>query len=226
VLTGQERGSREIFAGGVFELMPSGDGYIAGAPLPLPVGVNIYGFDYGDVFNDGRNLLAAYTRDDTIRIYNDAGVELYTSKETFGGNPAYLEHIQSVKQGGNPDLNPRVPPRTYLPQRLFVTDLEGNGKTEILTAVNKELAGRILERLRLFADGRLECLAWSGSGLFTRWKTHTFSGYVSDIALADFDGDGQPEVVIAVVAESGSMIMTEPKSLLYTLDPGQIPAGS
>ncbi|HHP7234091.1 MAG TPA: FG-GAP-like repeat-containing protein [Desulfobacterales bacterium] len=226
VLIGQERGKREIFAGGVFELMPSGDGYIAGAPLPLPVGVNIYGFDFGDVFNDGRNLLAAYTDKDKIRIYNDAGVELYTSAETFGGNPAFLEHIEFLKQGGNPNLEPRVAPRTYLPQRLFVSDLEGDGKTDIITAVNKEIAGRLLERLRLFDEGRLECLAWSGSGLFTRWKTHSFSGYVSDITLADFDGDGQPEVVIAVVAESGSMVMTEPKSLLYTLDPGQIAAGS
>jgi len=226
VLIGQERGARALFSGGVYELTASGSRYTAGIPLPLPVGVNIYGFDYGDVFNDGRNLLAAYTAKDKIRIYNDAGVELYTSEETYGGNPAYLEHIQYIKQGGNPNLDPRAPPRTYLPQRLFVTDLEGDGKTEIVTPVNEELAGRIMERLRIFDKGRLECLAWSGSGLFTRWKTHAFSGYVSDIALDDFDADGKPEIVIAVVAESGSLVLTEPKSLLYTLDPGQIPAGS
>jgi hypothetical protein len=57
-----------------------------------------------------------------------------------------------------------------------------------------------LTRVRVFKQGRFECLAWDNVGLTPKWRTRNFSGYISDYAWADLDNDGASELVFVVVA--------------------------
>jgi TolB-like protein len=225
VLLGQQRGTTRLFAPGVNELTWADGSYRPALPLALPNKVNIYGFTYGDVLNDGRRLLAAYDDRNHIRIFDEAGHLLWTSADPYGGSPLYLEHISGPNPGGNPNLNPGVKNRTYLPQRLFIADLNGDGRNEVITAVNKALAGGALQRLKTYSEGRIQVLASQGEGLYPQLKTAQLEGYVSDVALADSDGDGRPEIFFSVVIKTGSMIGTTPKSVIYLLDLNALQGG-
>lgn len=217
VLVGQERGSKGIFKAGVFELAWSGGTYTPGPQLALPSGMNIFGFAYGDALNDGRKMLVAFNRRNRIQIFDDIGKNVYTGENPYGGSPAYILH-PVANQSGSDSTTTRVGSRTYLQQRLFVTDLDGDGIKEVVTAVNQELAGNYLERLKIYDKGRLAFLVWNGAELQNRLQTHQFDGYISDFAVADLDGDGRDEIAFAVVIKTGTTIGTTAKSVIYTLD--------
>jgi hypothetical protein len=55
----------------------------------------------------------------------------------------------------------------------------------------------------MYKTGHIECLAWDNLGLFPKWKTRKISGYISDYTVADFDNDGQDELVYAAVPKTG-----------------------
>lgn len=217
VLMGQQRDLGHIFKPGVHEMMWSNGTYEPAQQVALPRRMTVFGFAYGDALNNGQTALVAYNKKDQIQIVDEFGKKVWTSEDVFGGNPAYLKHISRSRDYSKTGEG-RVKSRTYLPQRIHVADLDGNGTYEVITVNNKELAGRYLERLRIFNKGRIQCLAWDGTGLFTRWKTHEFKGHISDYILADIDGDGLDEIVFSVVLKTGTTIGTKPKSVIYTLD--------
>jgi hypothetical protein len=217
VLLGQQRAAGNIFKPGVYEMMWSNGAYEPAQQVALPRRMTVYGFAFGDALNNGRTALVAYNKKDQINISDEFGKEVWSSEDVFGGNPAYLTHI-SMNAETNKSDPARVKSRTYLPLRIHVADLDGNGTFEVISVKNKESAGRYFERLRIYGKGSIECLAWDGTGLYTRWKTHKFKGYISDYILADLDGDGLDEIVFSVVLKTGTTIGTTPKSVIYTLD--------
>ena len=218
ILVGQERGRSSIFKAGIFELIWSNGRYTPAQELALPSGMNIFGFAYGDALNDGRKMLLAFNRRNRIQIFDDLGKKVYSGKNPLGGSPAYILHPSSNQSGSNDNTAVRARSRTYLRQRLFVTDLDGDGINEVVTVANEELAGNYLERLKIYNKGRLHFLVWGGAELQSRLKTHEFDGYISDFAIADLDGDGQDEIAFAVVIKTGTTVGTTPKSVIYTLD--------
>ena len=218
ILVGQERGRSSIFKAGIFELNWSNGTYNPAQELTLPGGMNIFGFAYGDALNDGRNMLLTFNRRHRIQIYDDLGKKVYSGKDPLGGTPAYILHPAANQSGSNDATAVRVRSRTYLRQRLFVTDLDGDGINEVVTTANRELAGNYLERLKTYKEGRIHFLVWGGAELQSRLKTQEFDGYISDFTIADLDGDGLGEIAFSVVIKTGSMVGTTPKSVIYTLD--------
>jgi hypothetical protein len=61
-------------------------------------------------------------------------------------------------------------------------------------------------------------LSWDGLGLALNWKTRKIHGYVSDFAIADFDNDGEEEIVAAVVMSKGASFVVKPKSAIISYD--------
>ena len=78
----------------------------------------------------------------------------------------------------------------YLPQRIWIKDIDKDGKTEVIVAKNTDTAGRYFTRLRLFKNGYIACLAWDNMGMYEKWKTREISGHISDYFIADIDNDG------------------------------------
>ncbi len=196
------------FLPGVFELNWTGNEYQAGRRFPLPEEMTIYRFTRGDVFNDGRVRAIAYSASDDLRIYDPAGSPQWAGEETLGGNPLFLETTSST--------DVRTKDRTYLTQRLAVTDLDGDGTVEIVTAHNRDAAKGFVERFRKYTRGRMVALRWNKVNLKEVWTGEEISGYISDFSLADLNGDGRMEAVYAVVVSTGlaqatsSSIVVEP----------------
>jgi hypothetical protein len=68
---------------------------------------------------------------------------------------------------------------------------------------NIDRTGRLLERFRVFRSGHVKCMTWETVGLYDKWRTRSVSGYISDLAVADFDNDGKLELVTPVVSRTG-----------------------
>ena len=207
VLLGQKRKMDVHFVPGVYQLTWRDGEYGPGERLTLPKGINIFGFAVGDVMNTGEQMIVAFDEGDHIRLFSPSGEEQWKSDEPYGGSMNYLEFRMDSGRGDNMD-------RLYLPQRIFVRDVNGDGKDEVIVASNEGPLGRLFARLRKFSSGRTVVLSWSGSEFVPRWQTAKMSGHVSDCAIGDFDRDGRDEVVAAHVAKQGTMVTAARSSIV------------
>jgi hypothetical protein len=199
VLLGQKRRMGDLFVSGVYRMAWIDGEYAPQERLALPKEMNIFGFALGDVMNDGEQMIAAFDKDDYIRILSASGNEEAQSDERYGGSMNYLEFRRDQDRGDNIA-------RLYLPQRIFVRDVNGEGKYEVVVPSNQGLLGHMLETFRKFSSGRTVVLAWTNSGLVPMWQTPKMSAHVSDFAIGDFDHDGKDEVVAAHAAKQGTVI--------------------
>ena len=51
------------------------------------------------------------------------------------------------------------------------------------------------------------------------------SGFIRDLQVADFDGDGREELIFALITKSGSIMLTTPKSTLIAYELEAISGG-
>ena len=177
--------------------------------------------------SDGAVTLSAGTitatdwaNDRTLQVEHDDWSEAAQITVTVGtgltdvaGNPLAAEHAFSfwTESPGQLLLLETTPADG-------ATDINRDGKPEILIARHDELARNMLKDFRSFSKARIESLGWDGLGLVPVWKTRTFSGRASDFTVGDFDNDGMDELVIAVVAKEGAIAFTSAKSSLIAFD--------
>jgi hypothetical protein len=117
-----------------------------------------------------------------------------------------------------PSFEPNADNRQYYPMRLSITDIDLDGKYEVIAVKNYELTERLLKQSRKFKEAQIESLSWNGLGLVTNWKTAKISGYMRDFAIGDFDNDGEDEITVAVISKDGSVVGTQPKSSVISYD--------
>ena len=208
VLLGQKGRREDIFGPGVYEMAWRNGEYESEQRLTLPKRVNIFGFAIGDVMNNGEQTIAAYDAADHILLYNRSGEEQWKSDDKYGGSMNYLEFSM---HGSNAD---DMMDRLYLPQRIFIGDVDGDGKNEVIVSNNKGALGRLMSHLRRFSSGQIESLAWNDLGLALNRHTPKTSGYISDYAVGDFDHDGRDEVVVTQVGRQGTVITAARSSII------------
>ena len=96
----------------------------------------------------------------------------------------------------------------------MVTDLNADGVSEIIITQNTGTTGKLFERFRKYTSGSFVCLGWDGLGLAPLWHTRKISGYMADYFVGDFDNDGQPELVGAVVQGNAILGGMEKSSII------------
>jgi len=211
MLIGQKRGATMLFVPGIYELQWAGAGYEAGMPLEVPGGVNVYGLAMGEIQKGGGDMVVAYNKYDRIRLLSPSGGKDWESKDSYGGSETFLE--ERVGATNKDD----VPKRFYLSQRLLLTDLNRDGQVEVVTVQNFALTGRAFERFRHYSEAQFNSFSWDGLGLTPDWHTRKISGYVSDFAIGDFDNDGSPDLVAAVVTKHDPLL-GKPRSSVIAYD--------
>ena len=212
VLLGQKMGISDLFYAGVYELAWSNGSYESKDKVSLPKAITIFGFATGDVMNNGNESVVAFGKDDRLRVFSPDGEKIWKSDERFGGSNNYLLKT--------PDSNKRV----FLPQRVFITDLNRDGNYEVTVVKNHSTTGYSFRQSVVYNGAKIVSLFWDGLGLTPNWSTRKVSGYFSDIAIGDIDNDGKPEIAAVVLSNPGSLFKKTKSSIItYDLDALQAP---
>jgi len=214
LLLGQKRGATELFVAGVYEIEWNGKAYDAAVPLDLPGGVTVFGFALGDIMKDGREMIIALDKYDHLRLLAPSGQKEWESKDTFGGSENFLE-VPTHSSDKDHEVD-----RVFLPQRIEGFNLDRNGQFEVVAVRNHAFSSRVFDRFRQFGEAQFESLTWDGLGLSSNWHTRKISGYACDYALGDFDNDGRPDLVAALVSKRDPLIGKARSSVIaYDLSP-------
>ncbi len=209
LLLGQ-KSTGKPFKGNVVEMVWDGSAYSTGDRIGRLRNHNIIGLAYGDVMNDGKNRMVAYNRADRIQILKQTGDSRWTSGDAYGGNMLFFA---GETKGAGDIVNPQ-----YLPMRIRIIDINGDGKNEVITARNHDIALNLFKNFRRFSKTHIESMEWDGIGLAGVWKTRRISGRVSDFTIGDFDHDGVKELVAGIVIKEGDIVLTKARSTIIAYD--------
>ena len=210
VLVGQRQGVADLFVSGIYEIEYRGGTYDGAQKLTLPRGRNVFGFARGAVRAAGASDLVDYSRDGYLRVMDPAGREEWTSTDSYGGTANALT-VKSKEDPNEKDI-------LFLPSRVHLLDLNGDGLKEIL-AVRNEDAASAFSRTRLFKQGRLEILKWDQLGLMPVWRTRGVAKFIGDFTVTDVNGDGTPEIVAAIVQKTRNVLSAGSSYLaVFSLD--------
>ena len=229
ILAGQRRGLDriEFVKKGVYQLSLKADSsFAAGSEIVLPRSVNLFDFFYADI--DGDKVMETITIDqnEKLRIYDQENGLLWVSSENYGGSKTYLGPRQggSTERHGNADslsVNENSDRELVLvPRRVVVTDLDKNGRQDIVVVNNIAAGMSAFRKLRLFDGGSIVGLTWNGAALVETWRTGRQSGYIADFDFSfktDMETDGQggdgiARLYIGQIPHSGTLQALMPGS--------------
>ena len=194
ILLGQRRGSDGFPVDPVYRMVWKKKSFEKGPKMDFPKGTNIYGVAMADIRGEGKPQIIALDRFDRLNVISEDGKTKWKSIDRFGGTDIFYD----TKKKWREDYRDGSPYRVYIPGRILVKDLYGDGIPQIIINKN-ELTTRIFEKARSFESGEIYCLIWDESDLVTDWKTRTLRDYIADFQVKDVDNDGNEDLVFAVV---------------------------
>jgi TolB-like protein len=211
VLLGQQGRLGEPYDGSVVELNWIGSEYVPGPAVATPKEMNVIGVDLGDLGGDGRTLGVGYGRDLLLRVFDSSGSTLWKADDKMGAGSQYVL--------GPLDDPGQVENKVWLTAPVDIVRLPGSPRPLAIAVRNKDIAGLYLDRRDLTQCG-FQAFSWRGDGpgLIPEWKTREIDGEIRDFTVADFDADGRPELVAAVLLSSGTTLFTKAKSTLVAYE--------
>ncbi|MCP4162297.1 MAG: VCBS repeat-containing protein [Deltaproteobacteria bacterium] len=168
-------------------------------------GLRIYSFINGDVTNENKYLFVTFNKNDRISVMGDDKKEIWLSGESLGGTEKYFKVTSKY------DSNKKE--KVYLSQRLFIDDIDNDGKNELIT-VHNENKSSLLPNSRTFTSASIKVFSWGPTGFDVKFQSSKYSGYISDFYVGDIDNDGKKEIVYAVVSKKS--IFSSKKTVIYT----------
>ncbi len=107
---------------------------------------NLMGLAYGDITHTGTSVVAAYSNQDRIRIYNGNGDKTWEAGERSGGDMLFFNL---------PKTSAGQPNKQFFPLRIRITDIDRDGKVELMIAHHDELANSMLASFRNFKNAKI-----------------------------------------------------------------------
>jgi hypothetical protein len=216
-------GPSETYSGGVFYASLDGGDISLGSKVNLPLGVNIYNFNIGTLGADMMPLTAIIRfPTEHLRLEDMGGGLVWESHDEYGGS---INHI-TLQSLGESSRN-----LEYLPTRIVIADIDKDGTNELIVAKNNLGGSRLFRNMRSFNTGSIEARKFANLSLLPFFNSGNLQqGPSVDYQLADFDNNGEKDLVIAIVIDPGSGVMRDARSIifslnnLYTVQPGEEPA--
>jgi TolB-like protein len=189
ILIGQQRKISRDYVPGIHRLKMENNRLVDAGVLDLPRGANIFNFAVGDIVGEDKADTVYMNNSGRLYLQDETGQRLWTSETLFGGTLKYWESRDPTER------------RIHFSPRVLLTDLDGNGRSEVAVCKNKDLLREVLESTRVYRGGALDILSWDGSGLSAMMKTIKLPGAVADYQVGDVDNDGQLELVVVSLEE-------------------------
>ena len=194
ILLGQRRGSEGLPVDPVYRMVWKKKSFEKGPKMPFPKGTGIFGVATADIRGKGKSEVITVDKFDRLSILSEDGKIQWTSTDRFGGTDNYYD----TKKKKHDDFRNDSPWRVFIPGRVLIKDLNGDGFPQIIVNKNDPTT-RLFERAKTYGKGEIYCLTWDEGDLVTRWKTRPVKSYIADYQVKDVDNDGNEELVVAVV---------------------------
>jgi hypothetical protein len=172
---------------------------------------NVFGIAIGNFMHNGTETIAALGLNGIISLYSSGGEALYKGSDEYGGSAAYVAYkgMRYNKDDGY------ALDRLFLQQRLFATDLDGDGKTGLIVVKNGDSTKKLLSHTRVYRKSRIDELLWNELGFVVQEQGQSLSGYISDYCIGDTDADGKQEIAFAVV--SSEKLFKKKRSQIFSI---------
>jgi TolB-like protein len=211
LLLAQQRGSEGLPVDPIYRMVWKKKSFERGAKMNFPKGTMIFGLALANIRSKETTDLLALDDSEWLRMVAPDGKEIWTNKGNYGGTLNFYDTQKKRVEGD------RFPPpyRVYIPGRIVVKDLDGDGLSEVI--VNKNIVStiRLSDRVRWFDRGEIHNLVWEEHALTTNWKTKQIEGYISDFQVKDADNDGEPELAVAVIDLGGIATRTGTSKIYF-----------
>jgi hypothetical protein len=232
VLLGQRGGQSSLLLAGIFKLMKTGDTVQPEQRLVMPDYVNLFEFALADVNQDGTNEIIGISSADRIYVVRPDSTVLWVSDDYYSGTSRYIgEDYELVGRQGI-DLNSTptkdvigkegAGTRLYLPSRIIVMDVNGDGKDDVIVNKNLSYASRHVQNYKRFTSGEIYALSWNGIALGEIWQTKKIDGYIPDFQFLQLnDQENRAKLYVGLVLSTdwtSYFTSGESTMLMYDLD--------
>lgn len=219
VLAGQRADSDKAVAPGIFRLDLTNAALKAGSPMEIPASVNLFEFTIADLDNDGSREIVAIDQYDRLQVLRAGGSVLWKSDEFYGGTTRFIGGTGDfgVGKASSQESSTRI----YIPSRIIVYDVNGDGQQDIIINKNLSTSSRLFENMKSYPSGEIHALSWNGIALSELWRTRKIDGYIVDYLLRPNADKKGAELLVGLVLGSSSLdLFTEQTStmLIYQLD--------
>ncbi|OGQ88000.1 MAG: hypothetical protein A2512_10305 [Deltaproteobacteria bacterium RIFOXYD12_FULL_56_24] len=220
VLAGQRADFDKAVAPGIFRLGLAGGTVKPGSSIEVPPQVNLFDFTIADLDNDGSREIIAIDRDDRLRVMRSSGSLLWKSDDYYGGTTSFiggappLMDIDELGSNGKYD-------RIYVPSRIIVQDVNGDGIIDVIINKNLSSSSRIFKNMKNYPGGEIHALTWNGIGLTPLWQTRKIDGYIADYLLRPNAEKTRAELMVGIIISTSTMEMFSEQTatvLMYQLD--------
>jgi len=168
----QDSKLEEFFSGRIFIM-----GYEKGKPtkvesLPKLKGAQFYTMALFDVDKDGNAEYLGLGKGSTLHVWDKTGKVLWKGDKQLGGTN------NAIMLG---DTTPGdLPPSISINSRIVITDIDGDGKKEILAVENIPLVEHVLN-LMVYIESKLIAYRIEGLNLLPAWTTRKIKYCMTDI---------------------------------------------
>ena len=187
------------FKGKIYFMKVSGNRYVQDKKLGMPGSASVLSLAKGPVIAKDAAEYVLINEHGRLIVATDTGKIDWEGNGKFGGTAHYFLLPRN-------DTDASFQERVYFNPRILFYDIGGDGKQEIFAVRNEEFAGGAFGRYKRFTKGSLEILSWNGIALAPVAKTRSVQGWISDVAMADIDGDGKDELLVSVVGKPKLLI--------------------
>ena len=218
VIVAQKSGTSETFYGGLKVIRYSGGQYTTSGNLGAPDKANVFNFAQADLEGNGQYQYIVVDDDNYLNILSGSGEMLWRSKNHYCGTSISIQRTEVGFAGDNLGRDKDDLPGLFLPSPILITDLDKDGKKEILVAENEEsFAAKLLSRYRNFKHCTMHSLSYGQLSLKENWRTRELTGGMVGYCVEDFDNNGKQDLLLAVVRSTGTSL-TDAKSLLVAYE--------
>lgn len=210
-LAGQKAGTNKntFYSGNVMRMKYSGGKVSSQGKVGLPSFVNVFNFTMGRIGSGGLQITAAIKFPSEHIFLFEGTNQAWESREEYGGTMNFLEPVSSGSDNAS---------REYLPARILLSDIDGDGQNELIVAKNDRGGVAFMSKLRAFSGGAMQAFKYSNMSLSPFFRSRSLPGVAVDYALADFNNNGTMDLVVAVVTEQKSGMMVDGRSVIVAYE--------
>jgi len=210
-LIGQRQATEKGFAPGIHEMRLQGQRLEPIQEIHLPSKCNVFNCAEVDVDGDGKPEYTIILPDNRMILTRANGSVIWKSRHRFGATTNYI-------LGKAEDLRYNQQDYYYIPPPILVTDLNKDGKKEIVVNRSPEYSRFLPAGFKYYEAGQVVSLSWDQIGLIENWATRELSGMVTSIRIVDTNNDGIPELVVSVVLGKELLQIWKSESVIFAYD--------